>query len=158
MSGKREPVIQHAETIARRDGGWRCHYCGCELYRESRDVPGAKLYWFADEGRVGYELPPGAFKRFYQVDHVIPYSQGGSDDIDNLVLACQFCNGHKGTRSADEYREWLRTSELGKFWMKHHAEPAAVEEIKRLAENNATRCDLLRLLYERIQWEQFLGR
>lgn len=31
------------------------------------------------------------------VEHVIPKVHGGSDDIDNLALACIDCNLHKGT-------------------------------------------------------------
>ena len=31
------------------------------------------------------------------VEHVIPKSHGGSDDLDNLALACIDCNLHKGT-------------------------------------------------------------
>lgn len=33
-------------------------------------------------------------------DHVIPRSEGGSDAWDNLVAACSFCNGLRGTVSA----------------------------------------------------------
>src|SRR5215471_6139145 len=31
------------------------------------------------------------------IEHVIPRVHGGSDDIDNLALACIDCNLHKGT-------------------------------------------------------------
>ena len=31
-------------------------------------------------------------------EHVIPKSRGGSDNIDNLVLACRECNAAKGTK------------------------------------------------------------
>src|SRR5260370_38320343 len=31
------------------------------------------------------------------VEHIIPKIHGGSDDIDNLALACIDCNLHKGT-------------------------------------------------------------
>jgi hypothetical protein len=30
------------------------------------------------------------------VEHIIPKSHGGSDDLDNLALACIDCNLHKG--------------------------------------------------------------
>jgi 5-methylcytosine-specific restriction endonuclease McrA len=37
------------------------------------------------------------------VDHVLPRSRGGNDDLSNLVLACQGCNNHKyiGTEALD---------------------------------------------------------
>ena len=31
------------------------------------------------------------------VEHIIPRSHGGNDDLDNLALACIDCNLHKGT-------------------------------------------------------------
>ena len=37
-------------------------------------------------------------------DHVHPRSKGGSDELTNLVTACQFCNISKGTKSVDEWR------------------------------------------------------
>lgn len=32
------------------------------------------------------------------LDHVLPQSFGGTDDLDNLVLACQSCNSKKGNQ------------------------------------------------------------
>ena len=36
----------------------------------------------------------------FQIDHVIPLKHGGSDDIDNLCLACLKCNSFKGPNVA----------------------------------------------------------
>lgn len=33
-------------------------------------------------------------------DHVIPYSMGGKDHIDNLIVICRRCNQSKGHRDA----------------------------------------------------------
>ena len=33
----------------------------------------------------------------HQIDHIIARQHGGSDDLDNLALACARCNGLKGT-------------------------------------------------------------
>jgi hypothetical protein len=33
----------------------------------------------------------------FHVEHVIPLKHRGTDDLDNLALACQQCNLHKGT-------------------------------------------------------------
>lgn len=30
-----------------------------------------------------------------EIDHIIPSSRGGSDDLNNLCAACTVCNGHK---------------------------------------------------------------
>lgn len=51
----------------------KCAYCGCSL---------------GDD---------------YHVDHVIPLSRGGSDDFDNLALACPHCNASKNDRLLSEW-------------------------------------------------------
>lgn len=34
----------------------------------------------------------------FTIDHVIPLSKGGTDDLDNLALSCFHCNRRKATR------------------------------------------------------------
>ena len=36
----------------------------------------------------------------FQIDHIIPKKHGGSDENDNLALACLKCNGFKGSNVA----------------------------------------------------------
>lgn len=38
-----------------------------------------------------------------EIDHVIPKSRGGTDRIDNLVIACHECNQKKGNKTAEEF-------------------------------------------------------
>ena len=35
-------------------------------------------------------------------DHVLPFSQGGTDRWSNVVTACRHCNTHKGNRLPEE--------------------------------------------------------
>lgn len=35
----------------------------------------------------------------FHIEHILPRSRGGSDDPDNLALACPSCNLHKSDRS-----------------------------------------------------------
>jgi hypothetical protein len=77
-------------SLAARDGGWRCCYCACHLLptgieRDSVD-----------------DLRPTAV-----VDHLMPRSRGGSDELQNLVLACTSCNSSKGAKTYEEYMQWL---------------------------------------------------
>jgi hypothetical protein len=38
-----------------------------------------------------------------QIDHLLPVSRGGGDEVGNLVLACKACNQRKGTQTATEF-------------------------------------------------------
>ena len=35
----------------------------------------------------------------FSVEHVVPVNAGGSDELENLALACQGCNNHKYTKT-----------------------------------------------------------
>ena len=39
----------------------------------------------------------------YQIEHVVPVSRGGSNTIDNIVLACPPCNQSKGSKLLSEW-------------------------------------------------------
>jgi 5-methylcytosine-specific restriction endonuclease McrA len=39
----------------------------------------------------------------YHIDHTIPLSRGGSNDISNIALLCPTCNRAKGAKTMDEY-------------------------------------------------------
>jgi hypothetical protein len=34
-----------------------------------------------------------------ETDHIVPKARGGTDDEENLCLACRMCNSHKGTQT-----------------------------------------------------------
>lgn len=59
------------KATVRENAGHRCEYC--QLHQD--DSPLATLH----------------------IEHVVPKKHGGSDEIDNLALACIDCNLHKGT-------------------------------------------------------------
>ncbi|MBZ0299126.1 MAG: HNH endonuclease [Anaerolineae bacterium] len=39
-------------------------------------------------GQIGKTVP-------FHIDHIVPVKHGGSDDVDNLCLACYNCNAYK---------------------------------------------------------------
>lgn len=77
---------------------WWCSYCGIAL------VPLGTIAAVAAtvvkptgviDAAPGYAWP--------SVDHKVPRHHGGTDDLDNLTLACVPCNTRKGTRSEWEF-------------------------------------------------------
>jgi 5-methylcytosine-specific restriction endonuclease McrA len=47
----------------------------------------------------------GVNRRSYHIDHIVPLSRGGSNDISNLVVACPSCNLKKGNKLPHEWPE-----------------------------------------------------
>lgn len=41
-------------------------------------------------------------KRDLTIDHVVPESRGGTDEVSNLVVACRSCNGRKESYTPEE--------------------------------------------------------
>jgi 5-methylcytosine-specific restriction endonuclease McrA len=57
-------------------------------------------------------LPQDAEPFFaYHVEHIVARQHGGSDDNENLALACYHCNAHKDRTSADLTRKAERLSD-----------------------------------------------
>lgn len=50
-------------------------------------------------------IDSGASNKPLHCDHVHPKSKGGSDDLDNLVTACESCNTSKGDKLIHEWRK-----------------------------------------------------
>lgn len=98
---------QERATLYERQEG-RCAYCACELlplnYRELpqrtahyEDIPGFL-------GSIPYDgmvmLDRG---RIPQIEHRLPVTRGGKDDMDNLCYACRKCNQRKDVRTVEEF-------------------------------------------------------
>jgi 5-methylcytosine-specific restriction endonuclease McrA len=76
--------------LAKRDGGWYCHYCHLPISRQ----PDSVLVF-----------------RNATVDHRVAKATGGrEDDTSNMVLCCDVCNQRKGTMSYRAFRQ--RTAHL----------------------------------------------
>lgn len=69
--------------------------------------------WFFTWGNCWYCGMP--LNPFYDlcIDHVLPLSRGGSNEIENLVPACNICNLEKGARTIEEWRPHFWN---GEFW------------------------------------------
>ena len=79
-----------------------CHYCGKKLVSDVPDETKRPRDRMFRRKRV----PKG---RMATVDHVMPLSRGGSRyDVTNLVIACERCNGTKGSLTPEEWEEKKR--------------------------------------------------
>ena len=89
-------ALRHAITF--RGGKPTCLYC----QDQARPLASLTDEGWCDGGR-------GAF----QLDHIVPPSQGGSNGHNNVALACSHCNARKGELTVDEFSEILslRTGE-----------------------------------------------
>ena len=47
-----------------------------------------------------------------EIDHIIPQAKGGTDDPDNLWLACRLCNGYKGVQTTALDPKTAKTTRL----------------------------------------------
>lgn len=65
-----------------------------------------KVY-YKTNGKCSYcgeDLEPFGY---WHMDHQFPKSRGGSDELDNLMPACKFCNSSKGNKTIDEWKQFL---------------------------------------------------
>jgi len=92
----RPPFSDRKERVRRRDG-YACRLCGREAALSPEDIPKDERYYGG-----GLDL---------QVHHIQPRSQGGSDDLDNLVTVCGRCHSRLHEHSGPAilaYREFFR--------------------------------------------------
>lgn len=77
-----------------REDAVRCHWCGWEVVQADGPHP-----W-----------PKNAAT----VDHLKPKCSGGSNEQDNLVIACRACNERRGNMRPTKWRAWLDGD--GRVW------------------------------------------
>lgn len=92
-------VARFGAAIAKRDGGWFCHYCKIPLKRG-----GPQMIRKLRKSSLGLAT----------VDHVVGRGRGGSNDLDNLVLCCAQCNDLKNSAFGDDYAAYKKYCESSK--------------------------------------------
>jgi 5-methylcytosine-specific restriction endonuclease McrA len=86
-----------------------------------------------DKHTCQYCGKPKLYGRNLTIDHLIPRCNGGSNHVDNLIVACKQCNTKKNTRSVESYVE-KRLAELER-------EKQTLEKLYgRITNSEASRC------------------
>lgn len=98
----RMPSRAEKDLIHQRDG-YVCRFCGIPVIRPEtrariRQAYPASLRWGRKEAQQH-----AAFQAMWaQYDHVLPHALGGTNDLDNIVLACAACNFGRGGYSLED--------------------------------------------------------
>ncbi|NKF24509.1 HNH endonuclease [Solimonas marina] len=98
----RMPTTEEKLKIHQRDG-YSCRFCGMPVIRPEVRVGMARTYpatvrW----GRREAEQHSAFQAMWAQYDHVVPHAKGGTNDLENIVLACAACNFGRGGYSLEE--------------------------------------------------------
>ena len=101
----RMPATGTEQYIFNRDG-WRCRFCSIKVI--SRPARNAVARIFPNETRWNlkeFVRHSALYAMAASLDHVVPHSRGGTNQIENLVTACYCCQFGRG--------EWtLKEAEL----------------------------------------------
>ncbi len=91
-SKARMPSSAERAALRQRHGN-TCAFCGIPLISAhvrkalGHAYPGAAIW-----GRMNEDCHAALLCMWLQYDHLLPHSRGGSNSIENLVLACAACN------------------------------------------------------------------
>jgi hypothetical protein len=103
-SNKRERERQRIAWKLSKRYDWICWYCGINLKPVQSERQKNKHTSVIVRGLESH------------IDHIIPKVAGGTDDIDNLALACECCNRAKFNLHVDFFLEWLDRVKFGDSW------------------------------------------
>ena len=92
----RMPSAETQRSIFRRDG-WRCRYCGIRVI--SRGARKFLIVTYPTEAKWGakeFERHAALYSTAASLDHIVPHSRGGQNEISNFVTACYCCQFGRG--------------------------------------------------------------
>jgi hypothetical protein len=64
----------------------------------------ARMFVYERDGGICQYCSAAVLVSDFHCDHVVPVTQGGSNDPDNLVCACPPCNLSKAAKTPDQWR------------------------------------------------------
>ncbi|MDE1160798.1 MAG: HNH endonuclease [Acidobacteriaceae bacterium] len=88
----RMPVLAEKLRLLKRDCH-RCRFCGVPVIRaEIRNLMHKQYPQALPWGRTNQSQHAAFQAMWAQFDHVLPHARGGSNDLENVVVACAPCN------------------------------------------------------------------
>lgn len=98
----RMPNAQEKQLIHDRDG-FNCRFCGIPVIRPEVRARITEAYPQAARwGRKESEQHAAFQVMWAQYDHILPHAKGGTNDLENIVLACAACNFGRGAYLLEE--------------------------------------------------------
>ncbi|MGH2508820.1 MAG: HNH endonuclease [Ktedonobacteraceae bacterium] len=98
----RMPTAAEKQQIHKRDG-YNCLFCGIPVIRSEVRARIASAYPAAARwGRKESEQHSAFQAMWAQYDHIVPHAKGGTNDLENIVLACAACNFGRGSYTLEE--------------------------------------------------------
>lgn len=98
----RMPNLTRQLEIFRRDG-FRCRFCEVRIIVKSvHKIFASAVPDAARQGNTNETRHFGISNLTGSVDHIVPYSRGGTNDAENLVTACPACNYGRGAWLLEE--------------------------------------------------------
>ena len=88
----RKPRASEIRLLLDRDG-FHCRFCGIPVIRS--EIRKRLQSTYPNALRWGKKNPDkhAAFKALWmQYDHVVPHAQGGTNEVNNVIVACAPCN------------------------------------------------------------------
>ncbi len=98
----RMPTRAEMAALIARDGR-TCRYCGIPLITADVRKRMKAVYPEVRWGRKNAEQHAAFQAMWLTYDHVIPHSYGGTNTLDNMIIACQPCNCAKMETSLEEF-------------------------------------------------------
>lgn len=99
-------------ALGERDG-WYCHYCQrpfAPIGRKQEFAVKFGVYIGTEKVEKKFYLVykmPGSIADWPTVEHIIPKSRGGTNDLENLTLACWWCNNQRWIQDHDLFMHVL---------------------------------------------------
>ncbi|WP_321531050.1 HNH endonuclease [uncultured Desulfuromonas sp.] len=98
----RMPTTEQKNELHKRDG-YHCRFCGIPVIRaEIRKIIHKAYPNSVPWGRTNASQHAAFQCMWLQYDHVVPHSNGGTNDLDNLVITCAACNFGKMEYALEE--------------------------------------------------------